>query len=114
VEDDNDLRRMYRLALSLAGYDVIEANSGYAALQRLDANRPDLIVLDLLLPGYDGLTVHREIAAQAHSRQVPIVVVTGSDIDVSELPVARKLRKPVGEAVLVQTVRDCLSVPRET
>jgi two-component system KDP operon response regulator KdpE len=61
VEDDGELRRMFRTALSFAGYRVVEAGDGLVALQVLDATSPDLIVLDLGLPDIDGLEVIRHI-----------------------------------------------------
>ena len=109
VEDDYDLRALYRRALLLHGYRVSEANSGYAALQRIDVERPDLIVLDLILPGYAGLSVLRDIAAQPHLRDVPVIIVTGSSITVEHLQVPRVLRKPIEPAELVMSVEQCLA-----
>ncbi|HWK09405.1 MAG TPA: response regulator, partial [Vicinamibacterales bacterium] len=100
---------LYRRALLLHGYRVSEANSGYAALQRIDVERPDLIVLDLILPGYDGLSVLRDIAAQPHLRDVPVIIVTGSSITVEHLQVPRVLRKPIEPAELVMSVEQCLA-----
>lgn len=77
VEDDAALRGMYRTALRMAGYVVQEAANGLEALRVLDADPPDLVVLDLGLPVVSGLTVREELAAQAHTRRIPIVVVTG-------------------------------------
>jgi CheY-like chemotaxis protein len=109
VEDDEDLRRLYRTALSLAGYEVLEAGDGLEALQRIDRSPPDLVVLDLLLPHLSGLAVRQEIAAQAVTRQIPIVVITGSSIDPDEMNVACFLRKPIAPDRLVETVRSCLA-----
>lgn len=102
VEDDDDLRRMFRQALVFAGFHVSEAGDGPAALRQIDAQRPDLIVLDLMLPTMSGA----EVAAQAHSQNIPIVVVTGSASEVDA--VACVLRKPVTPERLVRTVRLCL------
>ena len=109
VEDDEDLRRLYRTALTLSGYDVFEAGDGLEALQRIDHSPPDLVILDLLLPRMSGLVVQREIAAQAVTRQIPIVVITGSSIDAGEVDVACFLRKPVSPDRLVDAVRNCLA-----
>ena len=109
VEDDEDLRRLFRTVLALAGYDVIEAGDGLEALNRIDQAPPDLVILDLMLPGISGLAVHHELAAQALTRQIPIVVITGSSIDPSELNVACLLRKPILPDELVKAVRTCLA-----
>lgn len=109
VEDDEDLRRLFRTALVLSGYDVMEAGNGLEALQRIDQAPPDLVVLDLLLPGVSGLVVQQEIAAQAVTRHIPIVVITGSAILGSDLDVACFLRKPVSPDRLVEAVQNCLA-----
>lgn len=109
IEDDEDLRRLFRTALVLAGYEVMEAGDGFEALQRLDQSKPHLVILDLLLPGVSGLTVHQEIAAQAVTRDIPVVVITGSTLDVGDLKVACFLRKPVAPDDLVGAVRNCLA-----
>jgi len=109
VEDDTDLRKFYRHALALAGYDVKEAPGGFEALRTLDSDPPDIVVLDLTLPGVDGFMVRRELAAHAHTRSIPIVVVTGSAENLDYLEVACLLRKPVSPDDLVNVVRKCLA-----
>lgn len=109
VEDDSDLRRMFRTALVMAGYAIDEAGDGIDALHVVENHVPDLIVLDLVLRVLDGVSVQQELAASAVTSQIPIVVVTGSTIDTAELPVARVLRKPVMPDELVRTVRQCLA-----
>ena len=101
VEDDLALRRLFRDALSLAGFDICEAGNGYEALKCLDSRRIDLVVLDLMLPFFSGHVVRAEIAAQAPG--IPIVVVTGSAETVAG--VAQVLRKPVTPDQLVDSVR---------
>lgn len=109
VDDDADLRRLFRTALSLAGYDVDEAGDGMEALRRIDYSPPDLVILDLILPGVSGVVVHQEIAAQAITRQIPVVVITGSGFASDDLDVACFLRKPVSPDRLVDAVRSCLA-----
>jgi DNA-binding response OmpR family regulator len=108
VEDDRDLREMFSTALEFAGFTVREAPNGYEAIHSVDRHPPDLIVLDLLLPGFGGLSVQQEIAERAVTRHIPIVIVTGSHRDLAHLPVACVLRKPVDPDELVATVRKCL------
>jgi DNA-binding response OmpR family regulator len=109
VEDDTDLRHMFSTALELAGFDVREASNGYEAVDSVDRHPPDLIVLDLLLPGFGGLSVQQEIAERAVTRHIPIVIVTGSHRDLAHLSVACVLRKPVDPDELVATVKKCLN-----
>ena len=109
VEDNAELRRMYRTVLSMAGYDVEEAGDGVEALQLVENRLPDLIVLDLVLRALDGVSVQQELAARAVTRNIPIVVVTGSTIDTTSLDVACVLRKPVMPDDLVKTIKTCLA-----
>jgi two-component system alkaline phosphatase synthesis response regulator PhoP len=108
VEDNADVRGMFSAALKLDGFDVKEANSGFQALRSLDSNVPDLVILDLGLPGIDGFAVQREIAASAFIKHISVVIVTASGADLSHLDVACVLRKPVTTERLLKTVRECL------
>ena len=109
VEDDADLRRMFRMALIVAGFDVEEAGDGVEALRLVENRTPDLVVLDLVLRALDGLSVQQELAARAVTRHIPVVIVTGSTLEAGGLNVACVLRKPVMPDELVQTVSMCLA-----
>jgi len=108
VEDDYDLRRLFRLALSMEGYLVDEVSDGIDALHSIDNYPPDLVVLDLQLLVLDGASVQQELAARAVTRDIPIVIVTGSDAMVNGTNVACLLRKPVPPDRLTSVVRQCL------
>jgi DNA-binding response OmpR family regulator len=108
VEDDAALRQMFATALTLAGFEVMEAPNGYEALHSVERRQPDVIVLDLLLPGFGGLSVQRDIADRAATKHIPIVIVTGSTRALDHLAVACVLRKPVDPDALVAKVRECL------
>jgi two-component system response regulator ResD len=109
VEDDAAVRRMYRAALAFAGYDVVEAHDGPAALLVLEQRTADIVVLDLILPTLNGIAVQQEIAAHASTCHIPIVIVTGSDMSLAGINVPCILRKPITPEELVNTVRACLS-----
>jgi CheY-like chemotaxis protein len=108
VEDDGDLRRMFRTALTMAGYEVEEAADGIDALHAIENRRPDLVVLDLMLQALDGLSVQQELAARAITSAIPIVIVTGSAMDISGANVTCVLRKPVTPDQLIETVQHCM------
>ena len=108
VEDDADLRRMYRTALTLAGFVVHDVSIGIDALRYIDEDPPDLIILDLMLPDINGMVVRQEIAAHAHTQRIPIVIVTGATLDLSSADVSCVLRKPVAPDELVRVVHSCL------
>lgn len=108
VEDDSAARRMYRTALGFAGFDVIEAEDGLSALRSLDQYPVDVVVLDLMLPTLSGLAVQQEIAANAHTRNIRVVIVTGSTINLDDVDVSCVLRKPISADRLIDAVRNCL------
>ena len=112
VEDDRSLRRMYASALRLAGFDVRESGDGLNALHEIDHRpMPDCVVLDLGLPLLSGQAVKQELAASAELRQIPVVIVTGSDADLSQLGANCVLRKPVSPESLIATVQRCIASP---
>ena len=109
VEDDPELRALYRTALMLAGYAVIAVADGLDALRRIDDERPEAMVLDLGLPFISGQDVQRELASRTETRDIPIVVVTGSDTgNLDHRDFACIFRKPVEPQSLVSAVADCL------
>lgn len=77
VEDDVDTRLIARRALTLHGYDVIEAGDGVSAFELARRQCPALIVLDMGLPGIDGWTVAGDIRAEPALQHVPILAITG-------------------------------------
>jgi CheY-like chemotaxis protein len=112
VEDDPELRTLYRTTLALAGYSVTAAEDGVEALRRIEADPPDIIVLDLGLPRLGGGDVHHEITSHAETVAIPIVVVTGDAgrLQRDEFPCV--LAKPVDLDELVATVDRCLRQAR--
>lgn len=110
VEDDADLRRLLKTTLILAGFDVQEAGDGLDALRSLDLHPPDGVVLDLGLPYISGRIVRDEIAAHAHTRDIPVIVVTGETGPLGDLQAACVLRKPIDPERLLDIVRRCVSL----
>jgi CheY-like chemotaxis protein len=76
VDDDADVASMYELQLSTHGFDVIRAHSGKEAIDRASTEAPDLIYLDLGLPEMHGLDVLEELRADAHTADIPVVILT--------------------------------------
>lgn len=100
---------MYRDALAFAGYRVIGVQDGYDALLEIEASLPDAVILDLMLPRVGGIDVFRELRAHPGTRQIPVLIVSGTDgrgLDVAEF--RSFLRKPVDVDALVSAVSDAL------
>lgn len=84
VEDDATMREMLRRTLERAGWTVTEATNGRAALQRVAENRPDLILLDLMLPEMDGFAFVEALRQHEPWRDIPVVVITAKDLTPNE------------------------------
>jgi CheY-like chemotaxis protein len=87
AEDDRFLRRACEQSLRKRGYTVISAPDGEAALQLARSERPDLILLDMLMPRMTGLDVLRALKADAQTREIPVLVLSNSsrEQDVQEV-----------------------------
>jgi DNA-binding response OmpR family regulator len=81
VEDESAIRELLRLHLSLAGFDVTEIGDGTRALELARTQRFDLIVLDVMLPGIDGVTICRASRVEGANVTTPILMVTARDTE---------------------------------
>lgn len=77
VEDYQDAREMYSEYLRFSGFDVIEAANGFEAIEQATAEMPDIILMDLALPRMDGWEATRRLKADARTKDIPIVALTG-------------------------------------
>ena len=80
IEDDSDTREMLRRAAEKLGWDVIEAENGRVGLERVAAQVPGIILLDLLMPEMDRFTFMEELRRRPDCRRVPVIVVTAKDL----------------------------------
>ncbi len=113
VDDEEDILELIRFNLLKEGYQVITAASGEVALVKAREEQPDLILLDLMLPGLDGLDIYRELRKRADTNQIPIVMVTAKTEDTDiitglELGSDDYITKPFSPRVLVARVRAVL------
>jgi len=78
IEDDENTREMYRIKLELNGYEVATAESGKKALNLVKKEKPDLVLLDILLPEKDGFEILKEIreATGKSVKTVPVIVLS--------------------------------------
>lgn len=76
VEDDKSLREMYQLRLSINGYDVIEAGDGEEGLDVAIKEKPDLILLDIMMPKMSGMDVLDILKSTPETKDIPVIVLT--------------------------------------
>lgn len=113
VEDEEDIRELLRYNLSKEGYQVTGAASGEGALKTARILQPDLMILDLMLPGVDGLEVCRLLKRDPRTQHLPIVMLTakGEEADIVtglELGADDYIIKPFSPRVLLARVRAVL------
>jgi len=113
ADDDLRNRKLMETLLRIDGYRVLAVESGQALLDEVDQEMPDLIMLDLMMPGMDGFEVLRRLKASERTRNIPIVMVTALDDEGSSLRlraagVADTLSKPVDRWQLKKTLDQLL------
>ena len=113
VDDEEDILELLRFNLTKEGFSVIGAASGEEALKFARAEKPDLILLDLLLPGIDGLEVARRLKNDATTKEMPVIMVTakGEEADIVtglEVGAEDYITKPFSRKVLIARVRAVL------
>jgi two-component system, OmpR family, response regulator VicR len=76
IEDDLEMIDLVKLILSRRGFDVKGAHGGREGLDVVSQEKPDLILLDLMMPDVDGWEVYQQLKANEHSRDIPVIVIT--------------------------------------
>jgi len=109
IDDQADIRRLVRMTLEYDGYTVLEASEGEEGLALARNRRPDLILLDVMMPGIDGLMVSKTLQADPQLSRIPVIMLTAldrdSDIDAGMEAGARAyLCKPFGPVELLQMI----------
>ena len=82
VEDENEFRQMLKIRLEANSYSVLEAGDGIEGLNMARKHKPDLIILDIMLPKMDGYRVARLLKFDTHYRHIPIIMLTARVQDV--------------------------------
>lgn len=113
VDDEQDILELIRYNLSREGYQIDAVTSGEEAIKIARDRQPDLIILDLMLPGIDGLDVCRLLKGETRTAHIPIIMLTakGEDSDVVtglELGAEDYMTKPFSPKVLLARVRNIL------
>ncbi len=117
VDDEMDLRFVIGKMLEREGYDVVEAESGEAAIDLLKETLPDLILLDVMMPGIDGWETCTKIKAQGKTSNIPVVMLTAKTADEDKIKALEEcgaewhLSKPIDRKKFIETVKWVLESP---
>lgn len=117
VEDRPEIRKLVKMAMRSRPFDLIEADSGEAGLEAVATKHPDLVLLDVMMPGrLDGLRVCRAIKGNPELAAIPVVMVSAL-AQASDLALAREagaddyLAKPFSVILLMETIDRILGEP---
>lgn len=113
VEDEFDLSKVIRKRLSSEGYEVVIAADAYQGVEFAHTSNPDLIILDLMLPGGGGMAVLNGLKKTTTLRFIPTIILTGMNDDeykkkVIEMGVDAYLEKPYDSVELLSTIAELL------
>ena len=117
VDDESDIHEMLAEQLSEIGYETIVANDGEEALRKIQLNKPDLVILDVVMPKIDGPTVCAALKEDPKTKNIPIIFLTGlrpkedelRGVEIGGYPV---FAKPFNFEELLGTVREMINKPR--
>lgn len=114
VDDERHIVRLIQVNLERAGYDVATAFDGPEALKKVEAEKPDLVVLDVMMPKMDGFEVLKRLQANPETRDIPIIMLTAKaqDVDVFRgwaSGVSAYLTKPFNPLELITFIKRIFS-----
>jgi two-component system alkaline phosphatase synthesis response regulator PhoP len=112
VDDEVHLARILQFTLEKAGYDVVTAYDGREALERAEEDRPDLVILDLMLPGIDGYKVCNILKTHDEFKGIPVIILSARDLEqeMLEEPLNADLfiEKPFNSLELIERISELL------
>jgi two-component system alkaline phosphatase synthesis response regulator PhoP len=116
VEDDEELNEVLHYNLTRGGYRVVQAWNGADAIRMIESERPDLLLLDVMLPGADGWEICRTLAESPRTRTIPIIIFTAKsareDFDLArQFNLAGFFTKPYATADVLRHVEKVLAGP---
>ncbi len=116
VDDEKMTRDLLRLMLKGTGFTIFEAEDGFVALEQIEAHMPDIMILDVMMPGLDGLAVCQKIRSEPKTVELPVIMLSAKTTptaiqDGLDAGANRYLTKPVGFKELLSNIEDVLGEP---
>lgn len=118
VDDEEDVVRLLEFRLSKEGFDVICCGDGQTAITLTEQHKPDLVILDIMMPLMDGMEVLRQIRSRRATSKIPVIMLTAKTSSVAvdearQLWVSDYIMKPFDPEKLVEKVRKALKLPSD-
>jgi len=117
VDDEEPLLKLLRVNLTADGYRVITASNGISALALLEEHKPDLILMDIIMPNMDGYQACSMIKRDKSTRSIPVVMLTSLDYELNkklaeEVGADGYITKPFTQKELLDTIGKFLEIPK--
>jgi len=115
IDDEADIREATQMCLEIMGeWEVLVASSGYEGLSKAATEKPDIILLDIMMPGMDGLTTFKLLKENTATAQIPIIFLTAKaqsneQREFKQLDIAAVITKPYDPYSLSSQIADVLS-----
>jgi two-component system, OmpR family, response regulator VicR len=115
IEDEPEMIDLVRLILSRKGFEVIGANDGQQGLELVEKLRPDLVLLDLMMPDMDGWEVYQRMKANTAIHRIPVIIVTAKAQSIDRMlglhiaKVDDYITKPFGPTELLNSIERVLA-----
>jgi len=113
IDDEEAIRELFQQLLGKRGYEVLTAANGQEGLSLIEAERPDLVILDIAIPEMDGYQFLKTMKDDRGMKDIPVIAISGVDTDIErlkELGTDEFLSKPFSSTVLMETVQRLLRV----
>ena len=113
VDDEIDTLQLLRVMLEMDGFEIFEAFNGLEAIESVKKNRPDAVLMDVMMPRMDGLEACRILRAQPETATLPIIIVSAkTQVEAVkeglDAGATRYLKKPISRSNLIETIREVL------
>jgi CheY-like chemotaxis protein len=115
IDDETGIRKITQISLkAIAGWEVLEAASGLEGLAIAEAEQPDAILLDVMMPGMDGITTFQHLQSNLNTQAIPVILLTAKaqtseQQEFVKLPVKGLITKPFKAPDLVKQIRSLLN-----
>jgi twitching motility two-component system response regulator PilH len=114
VDDSPTEQHQFSKMLTKAGHQVLSAENGESGVAMAKAELPDLVLMDVVMPGLNGFQATRQLSKSSETSHIPIVIVTTKDQETDKMWGERQgakayLTKPVKEKVLIKTIKGIIS-----